>query len=209
MPDPSCCACEDLHLRDSHDDEVQPVNYVALLRGINVGGRNTIKMTELKASFEAMGFAAVATYIQSGNVLFRTSRSDGVELSAEIEDALTRSFGFDLRIVVVSGRQLAATVARAPEGFGEAPDKFRYDVIFLRKPLRSAEALEGWNPKPGVDTVHAGSGVIYVSRLTSKAAQSRLTKIIQLPTYQNMTIRNWNTTTKLLALMTMDDAKSD
>ena len=186
------------------------MKYVALLRGINVGGRNAIKMAELKASFEAMGFADVATYIQSGNVLFRTSERDRVKLSAKIEETLTRSFGFELRVVVMSDRQLASRVERAPLGFGEDPEEYRYDVIFLRKPLRSAAALQGWEPKPGVDAAHAGSGVVYVSRLKSKAAQSRLTRIIQLPTYQNMTIRNWNTTTKLLALMTTrSDAGAD
>ena len=186
------------------------MKYVALLRGINVGGRNTIKMTELRACFEEMGFAGVSSYIQSGNVLFRTPQRGGVTLSAKIEDALSKRFGFELRAVVVSRRQLLATVDRAPAGFGRAPYRYRYDVIFLRKPLRSAEALEGWQPKQGVDEARAGSGVVYVSRLKSKAAQSSLTKIIQLPTYQNMTIRNWNTTTKLLALMTTEsDAGSD
>ena len=58
--------------------------------------------------------------------------------------------------------------------------------------------------KEGVDEAHAGSGVLYFSRLTSKASQSYLTRIIGLPVYQDMTIRNWNTTTKLLALMEAD-----
>ena len=177
------------------------MKYVALLRGINVGGRNPIKMADLKASFEATGFTGVTTYIQSGNVVFASPRSDGGNLSADIEDALTDRFGFGLRVVVMSQRQLAAVVERAPDGFGGAPDRYRYDVIFLRKPVRASGALQGWEPRSGVDETHVGNGVVYVARPTNKATQSRLNRITQLPTYQAMTIRNWNTTTKLLELM--------
>ena len=64
-------------------------NYVALLRGINVGGNNIIRMTALKACFETLGFQDVSTYIQSGNVLFSTAESDTVKLTAKIETALS------------------------------------------------------------------------------------------------------------------------
>ena len=119
--------------------------YVALLRGINVGGKNLIKMTELKGCFEDHGFRNVATYIQSGNVLFE------------------------------SGERSSARLAQ--------------------------RAIESVSTKEGVDQAYAGTGVLYFSRLISKASQSRLSRIVSMPIYQSMTIRNWNTTLKLLEMI--------
>lgn len=175
--------------------------YLVLLRGINVGGNNIIKMVDLKASFEAMGFANVRTYIQSGNVLLESAEIDKNSLTARIEKDLSKRFNFQARVVVISQKELAAVVKSAPEGFGEDDEKFRYDVIFLKEPLTPKEAMQSVKVREGVDSAHAGKQALYFSRLISRASQSYLTKIIGMPVYQNMTIRNWNTTTKLLALM--------
>lgn len=175
--------------------------YVALLRGINVGGKNLIKMADLVACFEAQGFKNVRTYIQSGNVIFGADDSDQARLTGRIEDALSNTFSYNSRVVLRSHEEMKDIVARAPEGFGSDPASYRYDVIFLKEPLTASEALRDITSKPGVDQAFAGNGVLYFSRLISKAAQSYLTKIITLPIYQSVTIRNWNTTTKLLKLM--------
>jgi len=92
-------------------------------------------------------------------------------------------------------------VARAPKGFGTEPAKYRYDVLFLKEPLTAAEAMKSVTTKEGVDRAFAGKGVVYFSRLIAKATQSRLPKLVMLPVYKSLTIRNWNTTTKLVALM--------
>lgn len=175
--------------------------YLVLLRGINVGGNNIIKMVDLKASFEAMGFANVRTYIQSGNVLLESAEKDKNSLTARIEKDLSKRFNFQARVVVISQKELAAVVKSAPVGFGVDDKKFRYDVIFLKEPLTPKEAMQSVKVREGVDAAHAGKQALYFSRLISRASQSYLTKIIGMPVYQNMTIRNWNTTTKLLALM--------
>jgi uncharacterized protein (DUF1697 family) len=93
------------------------------------------------------------------------------------------------------------TVAGAPKGFGKQPAAYRYDVVFLKHPLSAKEALGSMPAKPGVDRVVAGRGVLYCSRLISKASQSAMARVVGTPAYQNMTIRNWNTTTRLLDLM--------
>ena len=175
--------------------------YVALLRGINVGGKNLIKMTELKACFEAQGFHDVATYIQSGNVLFRTAGSDQAGLISRIEELLEATFKYRASVVLRSANQLQKIVTRAPDGFGAQPARYRYDVIFLKEPLEAATAMKDVRTRPGVDQALAGSGVLYFSRLISKASHSQLSRIVSLPIYQSMTIRNWNTTTKLLRMM--------
>ena len=175
--------------------------YLALLRGINVGGKNIIKMVDLKTSFEAMDFSNVVTYIQSGNVLFQSEEKDKAALTARIEKGLSKRFDFEAKVVAISQKELAAIIRDAPDGFGKDGKKFRYDVIFLKEPLTSKEAMKSVSVREGVDTAHAGKQVLYFSRLISRASQSYLTKIIGMPVYQNMTIRNWNTTTKLLMLM--------
>jgi len=175
--------------------------YIALLRGINVGGNNIIKMTALKTCFETQGFADVATYIQSGNVLFRASASGAAKLAAGIEAALAATFNYKASIVLRSEAEMRSIVAGAPASFGTRPDKYRYDVIFLRAPLTAAAAVKDLPMKPGVDQAHAGRGVIYFSRLIAQATSSRLGKVVAMPMYKNMTIRNWNTTTKLLQVL--------
>lgn len=175
--------------------------YVALLRGINVGGNNIIKMADLKACFEKQRFTNVTTYIQSGNVVFAAAEKDRDRLTSSIEAALTKTFDYRANVVVLSRKQLRSIVDGAPAGFGSAPDLYRYDVIFLKSPLTAAAAMKTISPKPGVDEAHGGAGALYFSRLIAKASQSRLSKIVSSPEYKNMTIRNWNTTTKLLALL--------
>ena len=184
------------------------IPYLALLRGINVGGNNIIKMTDLKACFENMGFAEVVTFIQSGNILFKAAEKDTTRLTTKIERVLSERFSYKSRIVTVTHKELKKVVQGAPKGFGKDADKYRYDVIFLKEPLSSREAMKNVSIKEGVDSAYAGKSVLYFSRLISKASQSYITKTIKLPVYQNMTIRNWNTTTKILALMEAGNEKS-
>jgi uncharacterized protein (DUF1697 family) len=174
--------------------------YVALLRGINVGGRNMIAMAALKACFEAQGFSDVVTLIQSGNVMFG-AHGKAPTLTARIESTLSETFAYPASIVLRSLQQLRRIVTKAPARFGSRPALYRYDVLFLRDPLKSSAALKLVPRQAGVDRVVAGPGVLYFSRLIRKASQSRLSRLVSLPIYQQMTIRNWNTTTRLLQLM--------
>src|SRR6185436_11820528 len=97
---------------------VQPVNYVALLRGINLGDNNIIKMLDLKACFEDEGFENVSTYIASGNVLFGASAKEAGKLVGRLEKLLSKRFGYESRVVVCSQPELAEIVASCPKGFG-------------------------------------------------------------------------------------------
>jgi uncharacterized protein (DUF1697 family) len=175
--------------------------YVALLRGINVGGNNLIKMTALKACVEGLGFADVVTYIASGNVLFSSREAGRAKLIARIEKALAAAFAYRASVVLRSERELRQIVERAPRGFGADPASYRYDVLFLKPPLTAAAAIKDVPANPVVDQTHAGVGVLYFSRLISKATQSRISKLVSMPIYQSMTIRNWNTTTTLLRIL--------
>lgn len=174
------------------------MKYIALLRGINVGGNNIIKMVDLRESFERMGFDDVSTYIQSGNVIFDAPRTKGEALEKKIEKGLKKDFNYTGFVVVHSANEIKKVIEEAPKGFGSKPDKYRYDVIYFKKPMTPAKAAKEIETKEGVDTFEVGKKALYFSRLTAKATQSKLSKLIGTPVYKYMTIRNWNTTKKLL-----------
>lgn len=174
--------------------------YVALLRGINVGGRNKIAMADLRSTFEAEGYESVRTYINSGNVLFDAG-APPKSLEGDLEAMLERRFGFPLVVVVRSHLQLRKVVGNAPDGFGAQPDTYHSDVIFLKAPLSSQQAMRVVERREGVDQAWPGAGVLYFARLSERRTQSRMSRIVGTPEYAQMTIRNWSTTTKLLALL--------
>lgn len=180
-----------------------PTRFVALLRGINVGGRNKVAMADLRAAFEAGGHTSVSTYIQSGNVLFSADQP-ARSLEHTLESLLEHRLGVPLVVVVRSHRQLRDVVRTAPADFGAHPDRYHSDVVFLKAPLTSSQAMRVVELREGVDRAWPGPGVLYFERLSERRTQSRMSRIVGTPEYRRMTIRNWNTTTKLLSLL--DDA---
>jgi uncharacterized protein (DUF1697 family) len=176
--------------------------YVILLRGINVGGKNKVPMAALRTCLEALGFSNVSTYIASGNVILESDK-DPAEIKAQIEEALSKSFTLDsklIKVLVVTRKQLQAVIDTKPKGFGEQPEKYHSDAIFLMD-IDLAQAMPVFNPREGVDKVWPGNGVIYSERLSAMRTKSRLSKIVGTPVYRSMTIRSWNTTTKLLQIL--------
>ena len=109
------------HQSDATVPDTPSDTYVALLRGINVGGKNVIRMAELRSCFEATGFRDVITYIQSGNVIFRAPASALGPLTIRIEEMLASAFNYRARVVLRSREQMDAVVAGAPAGFGSRP----------------------------------------------------------------------------------------
>ena len=180
------------------------MTHIALLRGINVGGNNIIRMAALKALFERMGFADVKTYIQSGNVIFSSPITNTKTLSRAIEKALSKEFRYVSRVLVVSEKEITRVMKEAPKGFGSKPAHYRYDVIFLFPELSSKKAFAAMETREGVDWLTIGAHALYSSRLIKKATQSRMAKVIMKPEYKLMTIRNWNTTKKLAGMVAKD-----
>jgi uncharacterized protein (DUF1697 family) len=176
------------------------MKYVALLRGINVGGNNIVKMEQLKACFEAGGFQQVMTYIQSGNVLFESDEENRASLTSAIEDTVSRTFNYSARIVIRSHAQMQKVVSEVPDDWKYRTD-LRCNVAFIKEPVTASEVLQAIHPKEGIDTVTIGEGVLYLSTLLSSLTQSALVKLVSKKIYQDMTIRNYTTTQKLLALM--------
>jgi uncharacterized protein (DUF1697 family) len=176
------------------------VTYIALIRGINVGGKNSVPMPALRACFERLGFTDVTTYIQSGNVVFKTGRASVATLGSRIDSAMEAEFGCGAPVVVLTAQKLRKLIENAPPGFGSRPELYRYDVAFLVPSLNAAEVVSTIRVREGVDSIWAGDGVFYFSRLIEQLTKTYMSKITQHPAYRRMTIRNWNTTTKLDAL---------
>jgi uncharacterized protein (DUF1697 family) len=174
--------------------------YVALLRGVNVGGKNKVAMADLRDAFTGAGFDDVSTYIASGNVLFRTERPS-TTLEAEIESVLEERFGRRLVIVARSHPQIRTVVDQAPADFVALDGTHHRDAVFLKSPLTPATAMGVVQLREGVDQAWAGTGVVYFARLSAERQRSLMSKIVGTPEYQLMTIRSWSTTTKLLDLM--------
>jgi uncharacterized protein (DUF1697 family) len=178
------------------------MRYVVLLRGINVGGKNKVPMSELKKCLEDIGFLNVLTYIASGNVIVESDQSAD-QVKAQIEKALPQCFKLDtdlIKVLVLTRDQLQAIVDNKPKGFGDEPGTYHSDAVFLMG-IDTREALSVFDPKEGVDTIWPGDSVIYSQRLSALRTKSRLAKIVGTSPYKSMTIRTWNTVTKLLQLV--------
>ena len=161
-------------------------------------------MRELRRVFEDLGCRSVTTYIQSGNVLFESKLKNTGTLSATIEAALARVFGRPFSVFVLTGEQLERVMTNAPPGFGADPARYRYDVVFVKPPMRACLLLPTISLKDAVDEAFEGNDVLYFSRLTARASQSHLPKLIRHPAYSSMTVRNWKTTTELCRLISSD-----
>src|SRR3989344_1795113 len=176
--------------------------YIILLLVINVGGNNKVPIKELKTCLEELGFSDVHTYIASGNVILKSKKS-AKEVQTMLEKMLPQQFKLNgnlFRVLALTTKQLKTIIDNKPPRFGEQPDKFHSDVIFLIS-ISAKKAISVFSPREGVDTIWPGTGVIYSQRLSAKRTQSRLNKVMGTPEYKSMTIRNWNTVTRLLNML--------
>ena len=159
-------------------------------------------MATLKKCLEELGFSNVLTYIASGNVILKSDKQPA-DIKSLIEKALIKNFKLDselIEVLVLTHAQLKAVVDSRPKGFGDQPEMYHSDAIFLIG-VETKDAMLVFTPREGVDKVWPGVGVVYSQRLSAERTKSRLGKIIGTPIYKSMTIRSWNTTVKLLELM--------
>lgn len=176
------------------------MKYVALLRGINVGGNGMIKMADLKAAFEKSGYMNVVTYINSGNVIFESEETNTGTITARLEKDLSQTFRLDLRLVIIPRERFEDVVAHVPDAWNKGAD-LRCYVAFIKEPVTPAQAIPEMKPKDGVDFVSTGPGVVYLSTKLSGLTKSGFTKLAGTPVYKHMTMRNYTTVRKILGLM--------
>jgi uncharacterized protein (DUF1697 family) len=177
-------------------------SHVALLRGINVGGRNKVPMAELREVVISLGHTGVTTYIQSGNVLFTTDERDTGKLASDLEAAITGTFGIKSCVVVLAREDLAGILDRNP--YPEEPNPKLVHVVFLGaqpppdrldrvKAAQSASAAKGSR-----DTVTAIGPAVFL-HTPDGFGTSELAQVV-LRVLGTATARNWATATKLLSL---------
>lgn len=177
--------------------EKQPSRFLALLRGINVGGKNIIAKDDLRKCFEKMGFSSVRTYIQSGNVIFESDLSKIAELTDIVEEALSKRFKYEAQAVVLSRRKYQTAISSAPPTWGNNDDH-KHNAMFTLRTTTPAKVLNLLpDPKPEIDIVTTGPGVIFWSVSKKGLTKSTAMKLAKHRTYQQMTVRNHNTVFKL------------
>lgn len=173
--------------------------WVALLRGINVGGNTLIKMADLKACCERLGYQHVQTYINSGNIIFRANGTERQHEQA-ITEAIKADIGLELRIVVKSLDNFERILAQVPTDWHHATT-LKCNVIFLRHEIDRPEIMNGLLLKPEIEQVIYAPGALLWSAETSNLTKSAMLKLNASPLYKNMTVRIFNTVNKIHRLM--------
>lgn len=174
--------------------------YIALLRGINVGGNNKVSMQELKLVFEQAGMKNVKTYINSGNVLFESSRTSKTEIAGHLEEAIKARFGFAVKVLVWDKDSLSALADALPDSW--VSETMRCNILFLWGEIDNPSIMKAMPIKLGIDNLQYQKGALVWSVERKNITKSGMTKIIGTDVYRQMTVRNSNTLYKLAALAT-------
>ncbi len=174
------------------------MTYIALLRGINVGGNKKVSMLQLKGMFESLGCESVHTYINSGNVVFTDSRKPA-ELHRAIESALAETFGFVVQVLLLNKPALDRIVSALPLSWRN-DDNMRCDVMFLWKDKNSPDVVQEIVIKADVDHVKYVDGALLWCVARDQVTKSGLSRLIGTSLYKKITIRNCNTVRKLAEL---------
>lgn len=174
--------------------------YVALLRGINVGGKSIVSMQLLREAFEKAGLQNVATYINSGNVIFETSKQSEDKLAASLEKIIRDTFGFAAMVLVLSGENITRLAQALPADWTNGTS-MKCDVLFLHGDVDTPNIVQQMKPKDGIDRTQYQPGALFWSIDRKLATKSGLYKIVGTQLYKRMTVRNCNTLRKLAALV--------
>lgn len=175
--------------------------YVALLRGINVGGKSKIEMSKLKKTFEGLDFKNVKTYINSGNVIFKTESENPTDITNKIESAIKKDFGFEVKVLLRDLNAMKSVVKALPL-LWKNDKEMKCDVMFLWNEFdqRSIFKQIPFNKKIEDSKYIPGAILWRVDRLNQ--SKTRIIKhLMGSKLYREMTIRNCNTVRKLYELM--------
>jgi uncharacterized protein (DUF1697 family) len=168
--------------------------YAAFLRGVNVGGR-IVKMADLKACLEKAGFSEVTTFLQSGNVIFESDKTDTSILKIQIQDLLTKTFNYPAKVQVISIPNLEKIINNYPF---KIKDGFHDYIIFMESGLEKDLAGEAPRFDKNLEQVTAGKGVIYWQVERGQTLKSSFGKLLSKSKYKQFnTNRNLNTLRKM------------
>lgn len=175
--------------------------YIALLRGVNVGGKNKVSMPILKEALLKKGLLKVKTYINSGNVLFLSEEQNILLLQEKVKEVIFDTFALSITVCVISLPQLECAINNSPAWWGEEGE-FKHNTIFIISPKTAQEVVEEVGIiKPEYEKVACVGQVVFWSAPIKTFSRTRWSKIASTTTYQHITIRNANTAKKLLQLV--------
>lgn len=176
--------------------------YIALIRGINVGGKNAVSMAGLKESLLKKGFENVSSYINSGNIIFESQETDLTKLVAAFENILLSEFAVTTRVAVLSVKEIHESWQHAPKWWGDDLNS-KHNAIFVIAPANAQEIAKGvGSAKPEYEKIDVYNHVIFWSAPLETFSRTRWSKIVGTSEYDKITIRNFNTTKKLVDLTT-------
>lgn len=174
--------------------------YVALLRGINVGGKNKIDMKLLQKTFERAGMKSVVTYINSGNIIFTQDSLSKLEVSPILEEAIHKDFGLQIKVLIRTLDDFKIIMSSLPASW-KNDQHMKSDVMFLWNEIDDKSVIDKLQIKSDIDHVNYVTGAILWSVDKENAAKSGKIKLVGTDLYKKMTIRNVNTTRKIYKLM--------
>lgn len=174
--------------------------YVALLRGINVGGNNRVEMARLKIIFEKNGLKDTKTYINSGNVIFKSELKDEKGITNKIEAAILKEFGFKVPVVVRNLKNIKAVNKSVPAKWTNDQQQ-KTDVMFLWDEVNKSDVHKQFNINPDFETLFYVDGALVWNVNRKYITKSKMLKIAGTAFYKQVTIRNINTVRKLQTLM--------
>ena len=179
------------------------MKYVALLRGVNVGGNHPVPKKEFQVVLESLGFSDVVVYINSGNAVFT---SDTKPTASEVQAALEKYFGFDIPTLVLSGEKVRTIAAAIPPDWtndAPTPDKSgqKSDVLYLFDDINTPDIIDKLGHRPEIETIIYVDGAVLANISRKNQAKYSLLRIVGTTLYRQMTIRNITTARKLAELV--------
>ncbi len=174
------------------------MKYIALLRGVNVGGNRKVEMKQLKQLFESLNYTNVVTYLNSGNVIFE-SENDQETLKKEIPEILEKEFGFEIQTLVKSETEIKTIADAIPQEWENNAEQ-KTDVAYLFPEIDSAKTIDKLPIKKEFIDIRYVKGAIFWNVKRKVYNKSHLNKINGLKQYQLMTVRNVNTARHLAGM---------
>ena len=174
--------------------------YIALLRGINISGKNKIPMAELKKAFEKLAFEEVKTYLNSGNVIFSSNEDDTNRFTSQIEEVIKNQFELDIPVFVISREDLEDILHNAPEWWGTGNKEIYDNLIFIMPPAKFSDVYdEIGEPKKELEKIADYKDVIFWSFSRKDYQKTNWwSKTANTNIGSKLTIRTANTVRKLV-----------
>lgn len=179
--------------------------YIAFLRGINVGGKNIIKMETLKKSFEVMGFKNVKTFIQSGNVLFVSSSQNAVGIIKKIENALLNEYNDPIKVMLRTTDEIEKIIRAKPFRSIKEDNNTKLYVCFSAEELKPKPAIPKFSEKESCEVVAIESMEVFIiSRRMKNGRYGFPNSFIEKELGKSFTARNWNTVCRIVGFKMSD-----